>query len=70
MEKLTELEKQAVLTCVYYVEKSFECDRYKLEVEYNKLNRYDEKLDKKIENLKETEEFYANLGEKLKEILK
>lgn len=70
MEKLTELEKQAVLTCVYYVMKSFQCDRYKLEVEYNKLNRYDEELDKKIENLKGTEEFYANLGEKLKRFLK
>lgn len=70
MQKLTQSEKQAVLTCVYHVEKMFECDRCKLEVEYYKLNRYDEDLEKKIRNAKDVEEFYANLGEKLKEILK
>lgn len=70
MKKLTEIERKAILTCIYYVAKKFECDRYKLEVKYDKLNHYDEELDKRIQNTKELEEFYANLGEKFKEILK
>lgn len=69
MTKLTELEKQKVINCVYYVKKKFECDRYKLEMEYDKLGRYDEEYDKALEHTKEMEEFYSNLGEKLKEVL-
>lgn len=69
MTKLTELEKQKVITCVGYIEGKFRCDRYKLEMEYDKLGHYDEKLDKKLEHVKEMEEFYSNLVEKLKEIL-
>ena len=69
MTKLTELEKQKAITCVYYVVKKFECDRYKLEVEYDKLGHYDEELDKKLEHAKEMEEFYSELGRKLKEVL-
>ena len=59
MTKLTELEKQKVITCVGYIEGKFRCDRYKLEMEY----------DKALEHAKEMEEFYSNLGEKLKEVL-
>lgn len=69
MTKLTELEKQKAITCVYYVEVKFRCDRYKLEVGYNKLNHYDEELDKKLEHAKEMEEFYSELARKLKEVL-
>lgn len=69
MTKLTELEKQKAITCVYYVKKKFECDRYKLEMKYDKLGRYDEEYDKALEHAKEMEEFYSNLGEKLKEVL-
>lgn len=69
MTKLTELEKQKAITCVYYVVKKFECDRYKLEVEYDKLGHYDEELDKKLEHAKEMEEFYSELARKLKEVL-
>ena len=69
MTKLTEFEKQKVITCVCYVKKKFECDRYKLEMEYDKLGRYDEEYDKALEHAKEMEEFYSNLGEKLKEVL-
>lgn len=69
MTKLTELEKEKVITCVTYLIKKFECDRYKLETEYDKLGHYDEELDKKLEHAKEMEEFYSNLGEKLKEVL-
>lgn len=69
MTKLTELEKQKAITCVYYVVKKFECDRYKLEAEYDKLNHYDEELDKKLEHAKEMEEFYSGLARKLQEVL-
>ena len=69
MTKLTEFEKQKAITCVGYIEGKFRCDRYKLEMEYDKLGHYDEKLDKKLEHVKEMEEFYSNLGEKLKEVL-
>lgn len=69
MAKLTELEKQKVITCVGYIEGKFRCDRYKLEMEYDKLGHYDEELDKKLEHVKEMEEFYSNLVEKLKEVL-
>lgn len=69
MTKLTELEKQKVITCVYYVKKKFECDRYKLEMEYDKMSCYNEELEKKIYHAQEMEEFYSNLGEKLKEVL-
>lgn len=31
MTKLTELEKQKVITCVGYIEGKFRCDRYKQE---------------------------------------
>ena len=48
MTKLTELEKQKAIACVYYQAKNFECDRYKLEAEYDKLDHYDEELDKKL----------------------
>ena len=69
MTKLTELEKEKVITCVCYYAKKFECDRYKLEIAYDKLGRYDEEYDKALEHAKEMEEFYSNLGEKLKEVL-
>ena len=69
MTKLTELEKQKAIACVCYQAKKFECDRYKLEVEYDKLCHYDEELDKKLEHVKGMEEFYSELGRKLKEIL-
>ena len=69
MTKLTELEKQKAITCVYYVVKKFECEHYKLEVEYDKLGHYDEELDKKLEHAKEMEEFYSELARKLEEVL-
>ena len=69
MIKLTELEKEKAIACVCYQAKKFECDRYKLEIAYDKLGRYDEEYDKALEHAKEMEEFYSNLGEKLKEVL-
>lgn len=69
MTKLTELEKQKTITCVYYAKKSIECERYKLEAEYDKMSCYNEELEKKIYHAQEMEEFYSNLGKKLKEIL-
>lgn len=69
MTKLTELEKQKAITCVGYIEGKFRCDRYKLEMECDKLGHYDEELDRQLEHAREMEEFYSNLGEKLKEVL-
>ena len=69
MTKLTEFEKQKVITCVGYVEIKFRFDRYKLEAEYDKLDHYDEELDKKLEHAKEMEEFYSELARKLQEVL-
>ena len=69
MTKLTELEKEKVITCVTYLIKKFECDRYKLEIAYDKLGRYDEEYDKALEHAKEMQEFYSNLSKKLKEVL-
>ena len=69
MAKLTELEKEKVFACVGYYAKKFECDRYKLELDYDKFGRYDEKCEEAIERLKEMEEFYSNLAKKLKEVL-
>ena len=69
MTKLTELEKQKAIICVGYIEGKFRCDRYKLEIAYDKLGHYDEELDRQLEHAKEMEEFYSNLGEKLKEVL-
>lgn len=69
MTKLTELEKQKVIACVGYQAKKLECERYKLEIAYDKLGRCDEEYDKALEHTKEMEEFYSNLVEKLKEVL-
>ena len=69
MTKLTELEKQKVITCVGYIEGKFRCDRYKLEIAYDKLGHYDEEYDKALEHVKEMQEFYSNLSKKLKEVL-
>ena len=69
MAKLTELEKQKVITCVGYIEGKFRCDRYKLELAYDKLGRYDEEYDKALEHAKEMNELYSNLMRKLKEVL-
>lgn len=69
MTKLTELEKQKAIACVCYQAKKFECDRYKLEIAYDKLGYYDEELDKQLEHTKEMEEFYSELASKLKEVL-
>lgn len=69
MTKLTELEKEKVIACVGYVEEKFRCDRYKLEIAYDKLGWYDEEYDKALEHAKEMEEFYSNLMKKLKEVL-
>ena len=69
MAKLTELEKQKVITCVGYIEGKFRCERYKLELAYDKLGRYDEEYDKALEHAKEMNEFYSNLMKKLKEVL-
>ena len=68
MTKLTELEKQKVLACVGYQAKTFEINRCKLEVAYDKLEQYDEGW-REIEHAKEMEEFYSNLVKKLKEVL-
>ena len=69
MIKLTGLEKQKAITCVGYVEGECRCERYKLEVEYDKLGHYDGELDKKLEHAKEMEEFYSELARKLQEVL-
>lgn len=69
MIKLTELEKQKAIACVCYQVKNFECERYKLEIEYDKLGHYDEELDRQIEHAKEMNEFYSNLMRKLQEVL-
>lgn len=69
MIKLTELEKQKAIACVCYQVKNFECERYKLEIAYDKLGHYDEELDRQLEHAKEMEEFYSNLMRKLKEVL-
>lgn len=69
MTKLTELEKEKVIACVCYQVKKFKCDRYKLELAYDKLGHYDEEYDKALEHAKEMEEFYSNLVGKLKEVL-
>ena len=69
MTKLTELEKQKVIACVCYVEEKFRCDRYKLEVGYNKMGFYNEELEKKICYMQEMEEFYSALARKLQEVL-
>lgn len=69
MIKLTELEKQKAIACVCYQVKNFECERYKLEIEYDKLGHYDEELDRQLEHAKEMNEFYSNLMRKLKEVL-
>lgn len=69
MIKLTELEKQKAIACVGYVEEKFRCDRYKLEVGYNKIGFYNEELEKKLEHAKEMEEFYSELARKLQEVL-
>lgn len=69
MAELTELEKEKVIACVGYQAKKFECDRYKLELAYDKLGGYDEEYDKALEHAKEMEEFYSNLMKKLKEVL-
>ena len=69
MAKLTELEKEKVIACVCYQVKNFECERYKLEIEYDKLGHYDEELDRQLEHAKEMNEFYSNLMKKLKEVL-
>lgn len=68
MTKLTELEKQKAIICVAYQAKKFECDRYKLEIAYDKLGHYDEEYDKALKHVKEMEEFYSNLAKKLKEV--
>lgn len=69
MTKLTELEKEKTIACVCYQVKEFECERYKLELAYNKLGCYDEEYDKALEHAKEMNEFYSNLMKKLKEVL-
>lgn len=69
MTKLTELEKQKVITCVSYVAGKYQCDHYKFEIAYDKVGHYDEELDKQLEHAKEMEEFYSELARKLKEIL-
>ena len=69
MAKLTELEKEKVIACVCYQVKNFECERYKLELAYDKLGHYDEEYDKALEHAKEMNEFYSNLMRKLKEDL-
>ena len=69
MTTLTEREKEKVIACVCYEVKNFECERYKLEIAYDKLGRYDVEYDKALEHAKEMNEFYSNLVEKLKEVL-
>ena len=69
MTKLTELEKEKAITCVYYVAKKFECDTYKLEIAYDKLGRYDEEYDKALAHATETQASYSNPAQKLKEAL-
>ena len=69
MAKFTELENEKVIACVCYQVHKSECDRYKLELAYDKLGRYDEEYDKALEHAKEMNEFYSNLMRKLKEVL-
>ena len=69
MTKLTGLEKEKVIACICYQVKNFECERYKLELAYDKLGHYDEEYDKALEHAKEMNEFYSNLMRKLQEVL-
>lgn len=69
MTELTKLEKQKVIACVGYIKSKFRCDRYALEVKYDKFGHYDEIVDKALKHLKEMEEFYSELGRKLEEVL-
>ena len=69
MTKLTEIEKEKTISCVCYQIKTFDCERYNLEIAYDKLGHYDEEYDKAIEHAKEISEFYSNLMRKLNDIL-
>ena len=69
MTNLTELETDKVIARVCYHVQKFACERYKLEIAYDKLGRYDEEYDKALEHAKEMNEFYSNLMRKLKEVL-
>ena len=66
MTKLTEFEKQKAITCVGYIEGKFRCDRYKLEMEYDKLGHYDEELDKKLEHAKKDGRVLLKFSRKIK----
>jgi len=69
MKKLTELEKQKTITCVSYIANKYMCDYYKLEAAYNKLDHYDEELEKQIKHARELEGLYFDLARKLEEVL-
>jgi len=69
MTKLTELEKQKVITCVSYVAGKYQCDHYKFEIAYDKVGHYDKDLEEQIEHARYLEEFYFDLARKLEEVL-
>ena len=69
MEKLTENEKYHALLCVRYVRHELSTKLFKLEIEYESHECYDDKLEQSIAQLKESIAFHDALISKLETIL-
>lgn len=69
MNKLTENEKYQTILCVKYAKHELRSILYKNEFEYEKLNTYNKEYDEKIEQLKDSIQYYDDLIKKLEEVL-
>jgi hypothetical protein len=69
MEKLTENEKYHALLCVKYARHELSIKLFKLEIEYETHECYDDKLEQSIEQTDESIAFYDALINKLEKIL-
>ncbi len=69
MEKLTAYEKYHTILCVKYARHELSTRLLKLEIEYESHERYDDKFEQSIAQLKESIAFYDALISKLETIL-
>lgn len=66
---LTDIEKEKLLACIGLVAKDFEVKRYAVEKDLNKIEKEggrDDRLSDLIDHYRERQNFYEELGQKVK----
>lgn len=67
--ELNENEKECVLNCIRFQIKHFECEKARLEREYDAVEHYNQQYEDALNANKSAQQFYTNLLDKIDKIL-